>query len=217
MDIHEFVSHAQRLRESSRRSVLAIAGPPGAGKTTFAKALVDQLAAMPGGSKTVSLLPMDGYHLPNAALDKLGLRHVKGAPQTFDVKAYITLLKHIVQFADRTWYAPDFSRETDEPVPNGFCISPEVRLVVTEGNYLLLPGEWAPIKKLCAETWFLDVDPAIERARLLKRQLEEVGRSPEAAADWVDRSDLANAELVRAKSTKADRYIILPENKNRTH
>lgn len=198
MDIHELITRAKKLYGASPRSVLAIAGPPGSGKTTLAKQLVEAL----GDKDTVVLLPLDGYHLSNATLDERGIRNIKGAPQTFDVDSYIDLLRNVRNFPEKTWYAPDFSHKIDEPVSNAIAIKPDVRLVITEGNYLLLPGKWGQVKRLCDETWFLDIDPAIERKRLIKRQIEESGRTLDTAIDWVDRNDLANAAFVRNHSAE---------------
>lgn len=207
--IDEFVEVARVMRDSTRRSVLGIAGPPGAGKSTFARALVERLWKQSGEQDSVTLLPMDGFHLPNSVLDRIGLRDRKGAPDTFDAEGYVELLRNVLAEPDRDWFAPDFSRVTDEPVPNGFCIRPRTRLVVTEGNYLLLPGRWAEVRQLCAEVWYLDVDHEVERSRLIKRQINDCGRAPEAAIDWVDRSDLANAAIIRSESTEPHRYIKL--------
>ena len=106
---------------------------------------------------------MDGFHLSNAFLDELGLRDRKSAPETFDVASYVALLQNVRHQPEQEWWAPDFSRVTDEPVPNGYCIKPEVRLVVTEGNYLLLQnGLWNNVKSHCNEVWLLEVDHEIE-------------------------------------------------------
>lgn len=209
MGIDELVGVAEGLRRSHRRCILGIAGPPGAGKSTFAEALVGRLRELPGGAGTVALLPMDGFHLLNEELVRLGLRERKGAPETFDVEAYLELLRKVRDLPDESWPAPGFSRVTDAPVPGAHRIPPEVRLVVTEGNYLLLPGPWAPVRELCAQIWYLDVDPATQRERLIRRQIEDCGRDRAAATEWVVRSDLVNAALVRAQSAEPTLRIML--------
>lgn len=206
----ELIERAAKLRDESVRTVLGLAGPPGAGKTTVAQALVERLNSMPGNSDTTALLPLDGYHLPNAVLDQIGLRDRKGSPDTFDVDAYAELLTNVGSSPDKKWFAPGFSRITDEPVPDEHCISPQARLVVTEGNYLLLGGKWSQIRPACKEIWFVDVDHDVERNRLIQRWLDH-GRTEEAAIDWVDRSDLANAQIIRDQSTAPDFYVRLPE------
>lgn len=213
LDIHELVAHAEKLLESDQRSILAIAGPPGAGKTTIAKQLMEVLSET-YDKELIALLPMDGYHLLNEVLDERGLRDVKGSPDTFDVQSYITLLQNVRNNPDQMWYAPDFDRENDKPVPDKIVIPPQARLIITEGNYLLLPGKWAPIKELCDETWFLDVDHDVERTRLVKRHIEEIGRTAIDAARFVERSDLANAKLIRDQSTEPTRRFTVPDNRN---
>jgi pantothenate kinase len=211
-EMNMLVQEAARMLTSSQRSILGIAGPPGAGKTTLAKAIFEQLSNLPEYHNEVVLLPMDGFHLPNTILEKKSIKDIKGAPETFDTQAYIELLQNVKDRPEKTWYAPGFDRTKDDVVPKMYTISPSVKLIITEGNYLLMPGPWKPIKMLCDSTWFLDIDPKIERKRLINRHIEENMRSPGSASEWVDRSDLKNAELVRSQSTKADQYIIVPEN-----
>lgn len=210
--IAPYVVRAAKLRDSGRRTILAIAGPPGVGKSTFAEGLVRRLNSDLGHEGEVTLLPMDGYHHTNAWLDERGWRSIKGAPQTFDAEAYITLLRNVREYPDEVWTAPAFDREVNEPYADGYRIEPDVRLVVTEGNYLLLPGEWAPIKTICDETWLLEINLEEERRRLIARHVLVEKKSLEAAIEFVDRSDLANARRVVEESTEPTLRVTLPHN-----
>lgn len=214
--LEKAIERAAAIRDSNERAVLGIAGPPGAGKTTLATQVVERLNAMEGHAGQAALLPMDGFHHLNSTLDSLGLRNVKGAPATFDVDQYVGLLRAVVQRPEQQWLAPGFSRVTDAPVPGEFVIEPSVRLVVTEGNYLLLDGPWAPIRDLCAETWYVDVDPRVERSRLVERQIAG-GKTPEAAAEWVERSDMANAVVIADCKRNAAVVVCLPGSTGESH
>ncbi len=176
--------------------VLGIAGPPGSGKSTLA----DRLLAHFGDD--AALLPMDGFHYANEELHRLGLAHRKGAPETFDVDGYIDTLER-VRRRDRDVLAPRFHRAIEEPVAGAIRIRSDVRLVITEGNYLLLSmGRWADVAALLDERWLLRPDDAIRRARLVARH-EGHGRSATEALSWVDEVDEPNAELVRSRSIRA--------------
>jgi len=176
--------------------VLGIAGPPGSGKSTLA----DRLLAHFGDD--AALLPMDGFHYANEELHRLGLAHRKGAPETFDVDGYIDTLER-VRRRDRDVLAPRFHRAIEEPVAGAIRIRSDVRLVITEGNYLLLSmGRWADVAALLDERWLLRPDDAIRRARLVARH-EAHGRSATEALSWVDEVDEPNAQLVRSRSIRA--------------
>ncbi len=210
------LARAEVLLRPPGRRLLGIAGPPGAGKSTLADRLVGELAARRGGrSPLAAQAPMDGFHLPNAELRRRGLAGRKGAPDTFDAASYAALLARLRargpgghEFEDLA--APSFSRRTDEPVPGAHRIPPTVRLVVCEGNYLLFDsGAWAQLRPLLDETWFLQVDEEIARARLIDRQ-HRGGRSPSAAREWVANNDLSNLRLITATAARADYLVELP-------
>jgi pantothenate kinase len=187
----------------ARRYVVGIAGAPGAGKSTITARLVEAVERA-DPSLTVSLAPMDGFHLSNRQLDRLGLRHRKGAPETFDAAGYAALLRRIRDDVGQVVYAPDFDRGLDEAIAAGHAIAAGPGLVVAEGNYLLLPtGSWPDVRAAIDETWFLDV-PEHERADRCRRRQEFFGRSPEAAAAWARDVDLPNGVLVTSSRDRAD-------------
>ncbi|ARF76031.1 nucleoside/nucleotide kinase family protein [Kitasatospora albolonga] len=196
---------ARRLAETGRRRVLGIAGPPGAGKSTLAERLAGALDGR------AVLVPMDGFHLASAELDRLGRADRKGAPDTFDAPGYAALLRRL-RDPDPVHpvYAPAFDRALEEPVAGALAVAPDVPLVITEGNYLLLDqGPWAQVRGLLDEVWFLDLDPAVRVRRLVERHVR-YGKPPAYARAWVERSDEANARLVERGRGRADAVVRLP-------
>lgn len=189
----------QALLASGQRKILGIAGAPGSGKSTLAQALLEQ-----AGERAV-VLPMDGYHLANAELARLGRAARKGAEDTFDSAGYVALLSRLrSQGGDELIYAPQFLREIEEAVAGTIPIPPSTQLIITEGNYLLLDrGHWARVRPLLDECWYLEVDPTLRVQRLIARHVQ-FGRTPEAARAWVMDSDEANAALIETTRPRAD-------------
>jgi pantothenate kinase len=197
------VDRAEALLSSPGRVVLGITGPPGAGKSTLAELLLQRLRDSLGPD-AVGHLPMDGFHLADVQLDRLGRRDRKGAPDTFDVDGYVAALRRLHDEPDRTLFVPGFERDLEQPIAAALAIPPSARLVVTEGNYLLLPdGGWERVHPLLAEAWYVEVADDVRRARLVRRH-EQFGKSPDAARAWVERSDEANAALVATTREAAD-------------
>lgn len=187
------------LLQRGPRVLLGLAGAPGAGKSTLAAALA---AVLPPGQAVV--VPMDGFHLAQCELERLGRAQRKGAPDTFDVAGFAALLRRLRQpQAGEVVYAPAFRREIEEPVAGAIAVPAELPLVIVEGNYLLLdePG-WRDIAALLDETWYLALDDAERRARLEQRH-RQFGRSAAEAAAWVRQTDEPNARRVAASKSRA--------------
>ncbi len=146
---------------------------------------------------------MDGFHLPQAELRRLGRRDRMGAPDTFDVDAFVATLRRVGNSGERLT-APAFDREIEEPVPDAIVISPEFSTVVVEGNYLLHDaGGWERVAPLLDVTFFVDVDHDIRVQRLIERHIR-FGKTPDAAKAWALGPDETNARLVERGAARAD-------------
>ncbi len=150
---------------------------------------------------------MDGFHLADSELERLGKSDRKGAIDTFDVESYVALLERLRRGTLTTVHAPEFRRELEASVAGAITIPAETALVITEGNYLLVEeGPWARIGRLLDECWYLDLDDTTRIERLTARHLAH-GRSAEAACAWVRDVDEANAAVVAATRDRADLLI----------
>ena len=207
MDVLDgLVARARSLAaDPGQRVLIGIAGAPGAGKSTLAAALVARL----GGFPRAVQVPMDGFHLADAELGRLARTERKGAPDTFDPDGYAALLARLRGQRLRTVWAPGFERTLEQPIAQAIAIVPETDFVVSEGNYLLLPDlPWQQVRAHFDEVWFCAEDDALRLRRLIARHVE-FGKSPEAAREWVQRSDERNAELVAATREFADHVVDL--------
>jgi pantothenate kinase len=183
---------------AGKRLLIAVAGPPGAGKSTLAQALAGHL---PSG--TAMVLEMDGFHYDNAVLDQLGLRGRKGAPETFDFAGFAALVGRL-RAGETDIAIPVFDRRADLARAGAAIISPLVKFVIAEGNYLLLDEPpWAALAEAFDLTVFLDVEREELRRRLLLRWAD-LGDPPEKAEHWVRTNDMPNVDRVLAKRLRPD-------------
>jgi pantothenate kinase len=191
------------LLQRSPRVLVGITGPPGAGKSYFATELVAALDA-----EVAAYVPMDGFHLSNAQLVRLGRRDRKGAVDTFDVGGYVAALDRAADGYDATdVYVPDFDRRLDEPVAAGLVVPAAARVVVTEGNYLGLDVDgWAPVRGKLARLYYVDCPAQVRRERLIQRHMAG-GRSLEEVQAWVDTVDEPNARLIAITRDRCDRVF----------
>ncbi|MFG2374221.1 nucleoside/nucleotide kinase family protein [Streptomyces sp. NPDC048504] len=202
----DLLTRATALAAPGRRAVLGITGSPGAGKTTLAEHLVRTLNGN-SAEPWVAHVPMDGFHLADVELDRLGRRARKGAPDTFDAAGYAALLRRLREETDEVVYAPGFERVLEQPIAGAIPVLPTARLVVTEGNYLLLKaGSWARVRPCLDEVWFCEVDED-ERVRRLVARHEEFGKDHETAVAWVSGTDQRNADLVATTRDRADLVV----------
>lgn len=186
--------------------ILGITGPPGAGKSTLAAGLAAAL-----GSEVAVVVGMDGFHLANVVLDARGSRDRKGAVDTFDDAGYCELIRRIAALrpGDSPVLAPEFRREIEEPIANAVVVRPDVRLVITEGNYLLADsGHWPRARAHMAEVWYVDLDDDVRLERLTARHHAH-GKTLEAAREWSRGSDQRNAEFIVRTRDRSDRHVTL--------
>ena len=205
------VDRARSLAAGGRRAVLGITGPPAAGKTTLAEHLVAALGPTPPPGLTpgawVAHVPMDGFHLADVELDRLGLRDRKGAPDTFDALGYAALLRRLLADEDEVVYAPGFERVIEQPIAGAIPVGRSARLVITEGNYLLLDEpRWAALRPLLAEVWFAGLDRPSRLRRLIDRHVS-FGKDETAAIAWATGTDERNAALIERTRDRADLVV----------
>jgi pantothenate kinase len=202
-DASGLIERARRLAEPGRRRILGLAGAPGSGKSTLAAILTAALAP------DAVLIPMDGFHLANEQLVRLGRRDRKGAADTFDADGYVALLRRLRDPAESLVYAPEFRREIEEPIACAIPAPRDVPLVVTEGNYLLVDEDpWSAVRSLLDEVWFLEPEEDVRIERLVARHVE-FGKPPAAARAWSLGTDQRNAELVQKTRDRADLVVRL--------
>lgn len=199
--LDELVDRAHRLASTGQRRLLGITGSPGAGKSTLGAAVLARLGTQ------AALVEMDGFHLANGELDRLSRRDRKGAPDTFDVVGYVSLLRALRSQAQDVVYAPRFDRALDESIGSAVAVSVSTPLILTEGNYLLMnSGGWEHVRPALDEVWYLDVAEEVRAQRLIDRH-HAFGKTRAEAANWAHRIDLPNAELVETTRARADSVV----------
>ena len=186
--------------EGKTRFLVAIAGPPGSGKSTFVEQLSQALRAR---GEQAAIVPMDGFHLDDAVLREKGLLERKGAPETFDVRGFVDIVRAL-QDADDEVFVPVFDRSRELAVAAARSVSPRHRFVLVEGNYLLLDqSPWTRLAGLLDVSIMLEASPDVLRHRLMERW-RALGLSEEAARAKVMENDMPNGELVQSRIRRAD-------------
>jgi pantothenate kinase len=188
----QLLERARALAGRPGRAILGITGPPAAGKSTLAERLREDLGA------AAAYVPLDGFHLAHQLLVENGLVERKGAPDTFDAAGYVALLRRLRDPAEGVVYAPRFDRDIEDSIANAIPVPPDVPLVITEGNYLLLrSGPWAQVADLLDEVWYIELAEDTRLRRLIGRHME-FGRDSAEARDRATGSDQRNAVLIEA-------------------
>jgi len=200
--LEEVVTRAKSLMGGERK-IVGVIGKPGAGKSTLSGQLIEQLGDQ------AAILNMDGYHLSNLALRELGRADRKGAPDTFDALGFTAILQRVKNEVGQNIYFPVFDRSIEESIAAQGVITPEIKLVITEGNYLLHnENNWGGVKKLLDESWFIEVDDQLRIERLVDRH-HKFGKSKVDAHSWATGSDQNNARIVAQTRELADVIINL--------
>lgn len=205
MSIELLFEQIQTLLDSqSARSLIGIVGKPGAGKSTVVEEIEKRYKP-----NEVSIIPMDGFHLSNEELIKLGRRDRKGAPDTFDVEGFISLIKKVKHEPQDNHKFPIFHREIEASVENEGLVPKESKVVVIEGNYLFSEDHnWSGVFPLLDHTWFIEIDDEVRIERLIARHIR-YGKTPEEAENWSRGSDETNARFIELTAHRASNIIKL--------
>lgn len=186
------------------RSLIGIVGKPGAGKSTIVLDIEKHF-----DSRQVAVIPMDGYHLSNEELISLGRRERKGAPDTFDVKGFTSLIERVKLNYQNDHQFPIFHREIEASIENEGVVGKESKVVVIEGNYLFSEDySWDAVFPLLDHTWFIDIDDEVRIQRLIARHIR-YGKTLEAAENWSRGSDESNARFIDLTAHRAANSIKL--------
>jgi pantothenate kinase len=200
---------------SKARLLIALAGPPGSGKTTIAEHVVQRVNKLQGPHPKTVCISADGFHLtqaqlramPNAA-EAIARR---GAPWTFDAAAAVALVRELGNPAAvlRPVLAPTFDHQVKDPVAGGLSVAADVDVCIIEGNYLLMADEpWREIGELVDDRWLVHVQPELARLRVAKRHLKAgIEDSMDKALARAEGNDMVNGALVAERSQ--GRYDIL--------
>ena len=175
MSIELLVEQIQSLLDGqSPRTLIGIVGKPGAGKSTVVEEIQKRF-----DSKDVSIIPMDGFHLSNEELITLGRRERKGAPDTFDVEGFTSLIRRVKINHQSDHKFPIFHREIEASIDNEGIVPKELKVIVIEGNYLFATDHnWDGVFPLLDHTWFIEIDDEVRIERLIARHIR-YGKTPE--------------------------------------
>ncbi len=200
VDPRDLAARILRIGHPSRRTIVGIAGPPGTGKSTLVRQILDEL---PAGTHAVTV-PMDGFHLSNVILRSLDREGRKGAIDTFDATGFAVLMERLrLQDGDPV-YAPDFDHRLGEPIAASIVVPEDATIVLTEGNYLLSDQPpWTRARAAMDQVWYLRTPRETRMERLIARHIAS-GKTPEAAAEWAHGSDERNAILIERSAAAAD-------------
>lgn len=198
MDVLEnFEMLVARLEALDGVRIVAIVGPPGSGKSTLAGEVSSALR------RPHQVVPMDGFHYPQAVLRQLGRRERMGAPDTFDAEGLAELLERVVAREESVLF-PDFDRTIEEPVPDVIEVTPDHELVLLEGNYLLLDAhDWPRVRAMVELGIYIDIPDATRMERLIERHVR-FGKDPDHARAWVESVDVPNARTIEKTAALAD-------------
>ena len=198
--IADIADDVVRRAGDSRRFLIAIAGPPGAGKSTMAEGLAQALRAK---GDTAEVLPMDGFHMDNAILIDRDLLSRKGAPETFDVRGFLDIIR-AVRLADQEVLVPVFDRAREIAIASARVVSPAHRFIIAEGNYLLLnQGKWAELEDVFDFSIMLAPPIAVLEERLWARW-RGYNLTEESARAKVYENDLPNGRFILENRRHAD-------------
>jgi len=188
------------------RFLLGITGPPATGKSTFASLLATVMNDRMGDAFAVTI-SMDGFHLSDEVLKARGSYALKGAPHTFDAQGFVDLLHQLRADTPETVWCPVFKREPYDRVEGAVAVEHSTRMVIVEGNYLLLTTPpWQHVRTILDQVWYLDTPRDVIKARLVKRHMG-IGRTEEQAISKVEESDLPNADIIEASRSLADQIL----------
>ena len=203
VELDELVAAARALLVPGGRAILGITGAPGSGKSTLAQQLADALGPQ------AALVGLDGFHLADSELHRLGRHARKGAADTFDAAGYVHLLRRLRERNDPIVYAPTFDRGLEAALAGFVPVPSSVPLIITEGNYLLVDDRsWGQVRGLLDATWYLDPGEDVRLRRLIDRHMR-YGRSLHEAEERSHGSDQRNAEVIAATRQRADRIVHL--------